>query len=99
LAPVGEWHQSEQDFREALSTADRQPSVDPAILQLLLTSYSYVLRKNHRGGASASHRSTNGGPYACPRHNRRRLCGSASRVHPPQALADSTQLLTSMKGK
>jgi tetratricopeptide (TPR) repeat protein len=48
-ARAGEWPQSEEDFREALSTADRQPSVDPAILRLLLTNYSYVLRKNHHG--------------------------------------------------
>lgn len=46
-ARLGEWQQSEADLRDALSMADRQPSVDPALLRVLLVNYSYVLRKNH----------------------------------------------------
>jgi len=46
-ARLGEWRQSEQDLCDALSMADRQPSVDPALLRSLLVNYSYVLRKNH----------------------------------------------------
>ena len=47
-ARLGEWQQSEQDLRDALSIADRQPFVDPSLLRPLLRNYSYVLRRNHR---------------------------------------------------
>jgi tetratricopeptide (TPR) repeat protein len=48
-ARLREWTQSEQDFRDALSLADREFYVDPEFLRLMLSSYSYVLRKNHHG--------------------------------------------------
>jgi tetratricopeptide (TPR) repeat protein len=46
-ARLGEWRRSEQDLGDALSTIDRQPSVDPTLLRSLLGNYSYVLRRNH----------------------------------------------------
>jgi hypothetical protein len=53
-ARQGEWQESEQDYSDALSMADRQPWFDPAGLRSLLTSYAHVLRKNHRGRESRS---------------------------------------------
>jgi tetratricopeptide (TPR) repeat protein len=47
-ARLGEWRQSEQDLRDALSVADLQPYVDPALLRQLLGNYAHVLRQNHR---------------------------------------------------
>jgi tetratricopeptide (TPR) repeat protein len=47
-ARLGEWQQSEADLREAVSIIDRQPSVDPGLLRLLLVNFSAVLRSNHR---------------------------------------------------
>jgi tetratricopeptide (TPR) repeat protein len=47
-ARLGEWRQSEQDLRDALSVADLQPYVDPALLGQLLGNYAHVLRQNHR---------------------------------------------------
>jgi len=46
-ARLGEWEQSEQDLRDALSMADRQAFIDPAVLRWILGNYSYVLRRNH----------------------------------------------------
>jgi tetratricopeptide (TPR) repeat protein len=46
-ARLGEWQQSEQDFRDALSLADREPYMDPALFRPLLSNYAYVLRRNH----------------------------------------------------
>jgi tetratricopeptide (TPR) repeat protein len=46
-ARQGEWREAEQDFRDALSIADQEPWVEPVALRSLLTSYAYVLRKNH----------------------------------------------------
>jgi len=46
-ARLGEWEQSEKDLRDALSMADRQPFMDPAVLRWILGNYSYVLRRNH----------------------------------------------------
>src|SRR5215471_6216004 len=46
-ARLGEWQQSEQDLRDALSLADRQPYVDPDFLRSMFGSYSTVLRRNH----------------------------------------------------
>jgi tetratricopeptide (TPR) repeat protein len=44
---LGEWQQAEQDLRDALSMADREPFVDPPLLRWMLVNYSYVLRRNH----------------------------------------------------
>jgi hypothetical protein len=49
-----EWQQSEQDLSDAASMMNRQPSVDPALHRLLLTNYSYVLRKRHRAREARS---------------------------------------------
>jgi tetratricopeptide (TPR) repeat protein len=46
-ARLGEWQQSEEDLRDALSLADRQSYVEPDLLRLMLGDYSHVLRKNH----------------------------------------------------
>ena len=46
-ARQGKWRESEQDLSDALSMADREPRVDPVGLRSLLTSYAYILRKNH----------------------------------------------------
>jgi tetratricopeptide (TPR) repeat protein len=46
-ARLGEWTRSEQDLRDALSLADRQSYVHPEFLRVMLSSYSYALRKNH----------------------------------------------------
>jgi tetratricopeptide (TPR) repeat protein len=47
-ARLGEWQQSEQDLRDALSMVDREPSIDPALVRSLLGNYARVLRRNHR---------------------------------------------------
>jgi tetratricopeptide (TPR) repeat protein len=41
------WLEAEEDFAKALSMADREPWVEPIVLRSLLTSYAYVLRRNH----------------------------------------------------
>jgi tetratricopeptide (TPR) repeat protein len=50
----GAWREAEQDFRTALSMADRELWVDPIALRLLLTRYAYILRKNHHGQEARS---------------------------------------------
>ena len=45
----GEWGPAGDDLRDALSMADRQPSVDPLVLRSILNNYSQVLRKTHHG--------------------------------------------------
>jgi tetratricopeptide (TPR) repeat protein len=45
----GEWQEAERDLREAISAADREPSLEPRILWPILNNYAHVLRKNHRG--------------------------------------------------
>jgi tetratricopeptide (TPR) repeat protein len=42
----GDWGKAEQDFRDALSIADREPWVSPFSLRSLLASYARVLRRN-----------------------------------------------------
>jgi tetratricopeptide (TPR) repeat protein len=46
-ARQGAWLAAEQDLSEAFLMADREPWVEPVALRSLLTSYAYVLRKNH----------------------------------------------------
>jgi hypothetical protein len=46
-ARQGAWLGAEQDLSEAVSMADREPWIEPVALRSLLTSYAYVLRKNH----------------------------------------------------
>jgi tetratricopeptide (TPR) repeat protein len=46
---LGDWQQAEYDLRDALSMADREPSVEPLVLRSILNNYSRVLRKNHHG--------------------------------------------------
>src|SRR5262249_12125268 len=46
-ARLGERQQAEQDLRDALSIADRQPYVDADILRSIFDSYSIILRTNH----------------------------------------------------
>src|SRR5262249_32117180 len=48
----GEWREAEEDLRDALSVADREPWLDPVDLRSLLTNYARVLRKNHRRQAA-----------------------------------------------
>jgi tetratricopeptide (TPR) repeat protein len=45
----GEWRQAEADLGSAVSMADRDTRLDPAVLKSLLAEYAHVLRKNHRG--------------------------------------------------
>jgi tetratricopeptide (TPR) repeat protein len=45
----GEWREAEADLGSAISTADRDARIDPAVLKSLLANYAHVLRKNHRG--------------------------------------------------
>jgi tetratricopeptide (TPR) repeat protein len=45
----GEWREAEADLKSAISTADRDTRLDPAVLNSLLANYAHVLRKNHRG--------------------------------------------------
>ena len=45
----GEWREAEADLGSAISTADRDTRLDPAVLKSLLANYAHVLRKNHRG--------------------------------------------------
>jgi tetratricopeptide (TPR) repeat protein len=69
-ARQGEWREAEADLGSAISTADRDTRMDPAVLKSLLANYSLVLRKNHRGkearaievraAALKTHGSTNG---------------------------------------
>jgi tetratricopeptide (TPR) repeat protein len=44
---LGEWGIAADDLREALSMADRVPSVDLRVLRSILDNYSRVLRKTH----------------------------------------------------
>ena len=43
-----EWHDAEQDLRDAIAMVDTLPGLDPSILTRVLADYAYVLRKNHR---------------------------------------------------
>jgi tetratricopeptide (TPR) repeat protein len=45
----GKWREAEADLAAAISAADRDARLDPALLKSLLGSYAYVLRKNHHG--------------------------------------------------
>jgi tetratricopeptide (TPR) repeat protein len=45
----GEWREAEADLMSAISTADRDTRLEPAVLKSLLANYAFVLRKNHRG--------------------------------------------------
>jgi len=47
-ARQGNWREAAQNFHDALGMADQEPWVDPVALRSLLTSYAYVLRRNHR---------------------------------------------------
>jgi tetratricopeptide (TPR) repeat protein len=49
LALQGAWQESEQELREALAMADRQPWEDKVALRSLLVAYAHVLRRNHHG--------------------------------------------------
>lgn len=44
----GHWREAEQDLRDAVALADREPQLAPAALGSLLADYARVLRKNHR---------------------------------------------------
>jgi tetratricopeptide (TPR) repeat protein len=48
-ARQGEWRAAEADLGSAISTADRDTRMDPAVLKSLLADYAHVLRKSHRG--------------------------------------------------
>jgi len=48
------WREAEADLRTAVSTADRDTRLDPALLKPLLAGYAYVLRRNHRGKEARS---------------------------------------------
>src|SRR5262249_18571203 len=48
----GQWREAEVDLAAAISAADRDTRLDPALLKSLLARYAYVLRKNHRGRAA-----------------------------------------------
>jgi tetratricopeptide (TPR) repeat protein len=50
----GEWREAEADLAAAISAADRDTRLDPAVLKPLLGSYAHVLRKNHRGREARS---------------------------------------------
>jgi tetratricopeptide (TPR) repeat protein len=43
-----EWREAEADLGAAISAADRDTRLGPAVLKPLLANYAYVLRKNHR---------------------------------------------------
>jgi tetratricopeptide (TPR) repeat protein len=43
-----EWREAEADLHAAISAADRDTRLDPALLKSLLADYARVLRKNHR---------------------------------------------------
>src|SRR5262249_19538122 len=44
----GEWRGAEEDLRDALSMADREPYVDPVAFRSVVNNYARVLHKNHR---------------------------------------------------
>jgi tetratricopeptide (TPR) repeat protein len=46
---LGEWGLARDDLRDALSMADREPSVDPPVLRSVLNNYALVLRRTHHG--------------------------------------------------
>jgi tetratricopeptide (TPR) repeat protein len=48
-AKTGQWREAEADLRQGISIANRQPEVDPVAMKSLLSTYSIVLRKLHRG--------------------------------------------------
>ena len=50
----GEWGGAEQDFRDALSMADREPWVDLVALRSLLNNYAEVLRRTHNSREARS---------------------------------------------
>lgn len=43
-----QWHDAEQDLRDAVAMIGILPGLDPSILTRVLRNYAYVLRKNHR---------------------------------------------------
>jgi tetratricopeptide (TPR) repeat protein len=49
-----EWREAEADLHAAISAADRDTRLDPALLKSLLANYAHVLRKNHRGKEARS---------------------------------------------
>src|ERR1017187_7477552 len=50
----GEWREAEADLAAAISAADRDTRLDPAVLKSMLGRYAHVLRKNHRGREARS---------------------------------------------
>ncbi len=54
LARQGDWREAEKDLQDALSISDREPWVHSVVLRSLLTTYAYVLRKNHHGREARS---------------------------------------------
>jgi tetratricopeptide (TPR) repeat protein len=44
-----EWVEAEADLRAAISAANRETRLGPAVLKSLLANYAYALRRNHRG--------------------------------------------------
>jgi tetratricopeptide (TPR) repeat protein len=83
-ARLGEWRQSEQDLRDALSLADRQPYVEAEVLRSILANYSLALRMNHHRREA---RSIEARKAALPTNR-----GAA-------AVVDSTQLLLERKAE
>jgi len=51
---LGDWGLAQDDLRDALSMVDREPFVDPLVLQSILNNYSRVLRKTHHGRDAGS---------------------------------------------
>jgi tetratricopeptide (TPR) repeat protein len=47
-AGLQEWHDAEQDLRDAVAVAAGLPGLDPGIFARVLADYARVLRKNHR---------------------------------------------------
>jgi tetratricopeptide (TPR) repeat protein len=50
----GDWRQAEPELSAAVAIADRQPQFDRYTLRSVLTTYAFVLRKNHRGREARS---------------------------------------------
>ena len=48
------WRGAEESLHDALTMADREPSMDPFALRALLNNYAAVLRKNHHGREARS---------------------------------------------
>ena len=53
-ARQAKWEAAAEDFKAALSIADRDARLDPAELKLLLGNYGFVLRKAHRAKEAGS---------------------------------------------